>query len=114
MLSLPGAPISLQHRTDEKTNCPPINAERAESMLLSCRNVQEMWQYRKKASGKERQRKVGLGCYGMLSTRQRQQELQKIVWEAETMGMIKEEGTSQNADRKRVMKELDYKSTDTS
>ena len=49
-----------------------------------------------------------------VSTRQSQQELQKIVWEAETMGMIKEEGTSQNADRKRVMKELDYKSTDTS
>lgn len=36
------------------------------------------------------------------------------AWEAEIMGMIKEEGTSQNADRKRVTKESDYKSTETS
>lgn len=47
-------------------------------------------------------------------TRQRQQELQKIAWEVEIMGMSKEQGTSQNANRKRVMKESDYKSMETS
>lgn len=47
-------------------------------------------------------------------TRQRQQELQKMAWEAENVGMIKDEGTSENADRKRATKESDYKSIETS
>lgn len=114
MLFLPGAPISLQHRRDERTNWPSINAEQAESMLLSLKNVWEMWQYRKKASGKKRQTKGWPGMLGYVCTRQRQQEVQKMAWEAEIMGMIKEESTSQNADRKRVMKGSDYQSTEKS
>lgn len=66
MLSSPGAPISLKHRRDEKNpNCPAINAARAESTVLSCRNVQKQLQYGRKAGGKERQPEAGLAYYQM-------------------------------------------------
>lgn len=65
----------------------------------------------RKASGMERQTKVGLGCYCMYIHRS-EAKLQETVWEAEILGTITEESKSQNADRKRVIKESDYKSTD--
>lgn len=58
--------------------------------------------------------KVGLGCYGMYIQVSEAGGVTKVAWEAEVMGMIKEKGTSQKADRKREAKEFDYKSTETS
>lgn len=84
------------------------------SMLLLLCSSAETRQYRKKSQWEGKANAGWLGCYmGWVHTYTCQrQQLKMTVWEAETRGVIEEEGKSQNIESQRVTKPSNHNTKD--